>query len=292
MSLFLNFLIVLAASIVLICAVFFVVSFVVKYGLSALNIHLDDRSRAISCAIVSASVAFSSVYILKDIDAPSETSGDLSWVPAIPSEAVVVSHEASRLFAGPDQYPPENFAAYGILAFPSRATSNDRDRYTMLCEAYVAVLPHAFELALPDTQQMVTVWPVTTNSIASQLNRTPQGDVCPTAVDNYGLVVATRALKDAAPAKAELDGRGPFLLAWSPATQKGKLDALVLEANLSNVTTPDEAKLRLLRWKSDILENPDIWIHGWDLERVKTKTREWLDEYGPKVLMLFGTKQK
>ena len=161
----------------------------------------------------------------------------------------------------------------------------------MLCQAYVAVLPHASELALPDSQQMVTVWPVSPDNVATRLNRAPRDDVCDAAVDNYGLVVATQALHDAAQVKADLSGRGPFLLAWSPSTQKGKPDALVLEANLSNVTTSDEAKLRLLSWKSDILENPDIWKNGWDLERLKITMREWLDEYGPKVLVLFGTKQ-
>jgi hypothetical protein len=54
---------------------------------------------------------------------------------------------ASRLFAGPDQYPPEEFAAYGILAFRSRASSQDRARHLMICEAYAATLPHADELA-------------------------------------------------------------------------------------------------------------------------------------------------
>jgi hypothetical protein len=201
----------------------------------------------------------------------------------------VVSIE-SRLFAGPDQYPPTDFAAYGIIAFPSRATPDDRDRYKMLCEVYLAALPHARELQIPDSQQMVMVWPMSENSLAEGLNETRRKNfVCDSAVDNYGLVVATRALDDARRARAEnLDGRGPFLLAWSPATQKGQRDALVLVANLSNVTTSAEAQDRLRSWKLDILDNPDIWKPRWNLERVRITIGKWADRFGLRVLTIFG----
>ena len=66
----------------------------------------------------------------------------------------------SRFFAGPNQYPPREFAAYGILAFRSRPSSYNRDRYSMICEAYATALPHASELAVPRGKQMVTVWPL------------------------------------------------------------------------------------------------------------------------------------
>ena len=56
---------------------------------------------------------------------------------------------ASRIFAGPNQYPPKEFAAYSIVAFPSRPSLHDRDRYLTICHAYVATLPHASELELP-----------------------------------------------------------------------------------------------------------------------------------------------
>ncbi|HEX4409955.1 MAG TPA: hypothetical protein VH206_14380 [Xanthobacteraceae bacterium] len=197
---------------------------------------------------------------------------------------------ASRLFAGPNQYPPADFAAYGIVAFPARPTTADRDRYIMICEAYVAVLPHASELDLPDSQQMVTVWPVSSDPAATRLNRQPRDEICDQAVDGYGLVVADEALRDATNEKAELNGRGPFLLAWSPSTQKGKPDSLVLVANLSNVTTSDEAKYRFIRWKKNILENADIWNPGWNVERVRTEMREWADQFGPQILSLFGGK--
>jgi hypothetical protein len=166
----------------------------------------------------------------------------------------------------------------------------------MLCEAYLAVLPLARELEIPDSQQMVTVWPVSANSMADDLNKAPRRDsVCDSAVDNYGLVVANRALDDArrasltVPQRESLAGRGPLLLAWSPATQKGQSDALVLVTNLSNVTTPDEAKFRLLTWKSEILQNPDVWRPGWKttIELGRIRIREFYDQYGP-IIEIFG----
>lgn len=199
-----------------------------------------------------------------------------------------IEREASRLFAGPSQYPPKDFAAYGIIAFRSRATPDDRKRYLMFCEAYVAALPHTSEVLLSRSQQMATIWPIQSDGFASYLNRVPIRDVCEPAIDNYGLVVATAALNDAGKTGADLNDQGPFLLAWSLSSQKGKDDALVLVVNLSNVTTPEQAKLRLLRWKKDILLNPEIWERGWNLERVRITVGEWADKFGPKILTLFG----
>ena len=77
--------------------------------------------------------------------------------PATPENQDV---RAARIFAGPTQYPPEDFAAYGILAFRARASLYDHDRHSMMCQAYASGLPHTTELSIPDSQQMVTVWPV------------------------------------------------------------------------------------------------------------------------------------
>jgi tetratricopeptide (TPR) repeat protein len=198
---------------------------------------------------------------------------------------------ASRVFAGPHQYPPKDFPAYGIMAFRTRATPDDRSRYLMLCEAFLAVLPHESELALGPSQQMVTVWPIETDYIAAILNLGPRNLTCPTAVDNYNLALAIEAINDAGQAGVGVTGRGPFLLAWSPSTEKGKRDALVLVADLSSVTTNDEAKLRLLRWRTDILLEPNIWKNGWDVESLRVRLREWADEFGPQILSVFGGKK-
>ncbi|MER9546788.1 hypothetical protein NKI72_33110 [Mesorhizobium sp. M0437] len=45
--------------------------------------------------------------------------------------------KASRMFSGPGEYPPENFGAYGILAFPAKASEFDKDRHLKVCQAYL-----------------------------------------------------------------------------------------------------------------------------------------------------------
>jgi hypothetical protein len=197
--------------------------------------------------------------------------------------------KSSRTFAGPGQYPPEEFAAYGILAFQARASSRDRDRHLMICEAYVTTLPHASELGLPSSAQMATVWPVESASAADRLNEMPREDVCEAAVDEYGLVAAKQALKDAASAGVDTSARGPFLLAWSPSKDKGRTNALVLVGDLSEVTTYEQAQEILRTWSSDIERDPQLWQDGWNVQLLRTKIRLWVDKYGPRMLALFGT---
>jgi hypothetical protein len=285
----LSFLVPFAIVIAVLAVLYLVVFFGLKCGARALRLSPTLDKLAFSSGVVTVGVVVAAFYLTGNfadlqLNLGKVTEGNV--VP-FPTPAPVPQREASRLFAGPHQYPPSSFAAYGIVAFPSRATPDDRDRYIMLCEAYAAVLPHATEVNLPRSQQMVTVWPITTDDIADRVNRASREQVCGPAVDNYGLVIATEDLKDAAKAGKEgFDGRGPFLLAWSPSPHKGQPDALVL----SDVTTPEEAKARLQSWKSDILEDPAIWDPSWNLQSVKIKMREWVDKYGPKALILLGAK--
>ncbi len=195
---------------------------------------------------------------------------------------------ASRLFAGPGQYPPEAFAAYGILAFPSRATSADLERHQMLCEAYVANLPRTDELGLPVEQQMVTVWPLTEDKIADELNRAGGSSPCETAVRNYGLPVALQAIRDVGRARLRPLGRGPLLLAWSPANGKGDPEAVVLIADLSNVTTAEQAATLFALWRQDIEANPELWNQGWDIEALRTGIRLWVDRVGSQIFAILG----
>lgn len=175
------------------------------------------------------------------------------------------SVRASRVFAGPNQYPPQEFAAYGILAFPSRSSPDDRVRHLMICSEYIAVLPHTSELIIPRSEQMVTIWPVDSDTDASRLNRMPRNELCEFAVNNYGLVIAKQALKDAELAGMDTSDRGPFLLAWSPSIDKGKQDALVLAVNLSDVTTFEQAQQIMLSWSDDIERDPQLWSNGWEI---------------------------
>jgi hypothetical protein len=197
---------------------------------------------------------------------------------------------ASRIFAGPNQYPPIEFAAYGILAFRSRPSPYDLERYLMFCNAYVATLAHTSELGVPHSKQMVTVWPLSSDDASDQLNplREHAEDICRIAVDNYGLVIALQAIKDAELTGRALNRAGPFLLAWSPSTDKGKRDVLVLVSDLSDITTYEQAHERLLAWSRDIESDPALWISGWNLERLIIYIRSWVDKYGEKSLAVFA----
>ena len=194
---------------------------------------------------------------------------------------------ASRIFSGPNQFPPNDFAAYGILAFPSRAAPYDRRRHRIICHAYRASLPHAFELTLPINEQMVTVWPVDSDAKAEQLNGMPPLKLCNEAVANYGLVAAKRALKEAELAGVDATNSGPFLLAWSPSTDKGKQDALVLMMDLSAVETPQQASEAFRLWSSQIEQDPQLWSHGWDFDRLTRKIDRLASKVGANMLQIF-----
>lgn len=203
------------------------------------------------------------------------------------------SPRASRLFAGPTQYPPGDFAAYAILVFRSLATSFDRDRHQLICEAFVSGLPAARDLSrglgVPFSDQIVTVWPVSEDAVADELNKRRR-DLCMSALDEYDLVAARKALSDAALVGVSFRGRGPFLIAWSPARSKGRPDAVVLQADLSHVETIEQANAVFRGWVNEIERTPELWSDGWDIASVRVTIRNWLDQYGDEVLELFGGK--
>jgi hypothetical protein len=195
---------------------------------------------------------------------------------------------ASRLFAGPNQFPPEAFAAYGIVAFRARASSGERERHVMLCEAYVATLPRSDELAVPVAEQMVTVWPISDDKTADQLNEPGSDGVCEAAISRYGLAVSLQALRDAGEERIGHDRRGPFLLAWAPAVDKGKPDALMLVADLSDVTTYAQAEAVFVLWRNDIEANPEYWGEGWNVEQLRLAIQLWVDRYGSQIFSILG----
>jgi hypothetical protein len=75
----------------------------------------------------------------------------------------------SRAFLPPHDIPPEDFAAYGIVAFSQEATSSTTRRHILVCEAFVPTLPAASLTQVPPKQQMVTVWPVDSEPIPAAL---------------------------------------------------------------------------------------------------------------------------
>lgn len=196
--------------------------------------------------------------------------------------------KASRLFAGPNQFPPQAFAAYGVVAFRARATSVERGRHFMLCEAYVATLPRSDELGLPVEEQMVTVWPISDDQTADELNALGRSDGCETAIARYGLATSLQALRDAGEARIGRDRRGPFLLAWAPAIDKGKPDALMLIADLSDVTTASQAEAVFVYWRNDIEANPEFWGQGWNVEQLRLAIQLWVDRFGSQIFSVLG----
>jgi hypothetical protein len=195
---------------------------------------------------------------------------------------------AARLFSGPSQYPPEAFAAYGIVAFRARASSGERERHVMLCEAYVAALPRSAELTVPVEEQMVTVWPIDADLTADELNQLRSAEICDTAVGRYGLPTALRAINDAGEARVGRDRRGPFLLAWSPSHEKGDPEALMLVTDLSDVTTYAQAEAFFVLWRTDIEANPEYWNRGWNIERLRVAIQLWVDRFGSQIFSVLG----
>ncbi len=223
--------------------------------------------------------------------------GDTGWSVGEPAEAPPPAASAtgdgavraSRSFVGPHHFPPAEYAAYGIVAFPARATAATKDRYVTICHAYMATLPRPNELTVPQDQQMVTVWPLGDVELADALQRNPSDSVCGDAVDHYDLPTALYAIADARFAGAGIGtNQGPYLLAWTPSSSKGKQDVFVLSASLTAATTPQEILAIFQQWRTDIERNPALWREGWDIEKVAVVIRQWADAYGASFLILFG----
>jgi hypothetical protein len=209
-----------------------------------------------------------------------------SSVPASSSEIVL----PTRMAAGPNQYPPRQFKAYGIVAFKTRPTSSDRDRYDMICDAYKSSLPYYKDVKALPKDQMVTVWPVESNSWADRINEEPRERICADAVPHYGLAIALEAIDSAKKNGAALDGQGPFLLAWSPGSAKGQPDALVLVADMSDVINNEQSKQIFAQWALDIQNDPSLWDPTWNMEKLRLRIQLWADKWGTRILNTYKSK--
>ncbi|MCG2629722.1 hypothetical protein L6654_24160 [Bradyrhizobium sp. WYCCWR 13023] len=189
----------------------------------------------------------------------------------------------TRSFLAPHDVPPSEFAAYGIVAFPQRATSQTLSRHQAICEAYVATLPPASKNAASSKEQMVTVWPVETGSMAKRL--TEGATDCKLAVEKYDLATSLTALKEAQNQEgSKLSGEGPYLLGWAPSKTKGMKDAIVLIADLSGTTTDAQYLEYFRRWREDIEKKPELWSRGWSETDLRVLIRNWADRWGTTIL--------
>jgi hypothetical protein len=194
---------------------------------------------------------------------------------------------ASRTFVSPGQYPPEQFAAYGIVAFPARSNPASRGRYLTVCREYWAALSASSEIDIPLDQQMVTVWPVRTPETADYLSAANREESCEKAVADYHLPTAQKALLDAEIADGEpRTGRGPYLLAWAPPSEKGMQGALVLSIDLSSANAPEHFSDSFQRWRHQIEMKPELWQRGWSVDGVRDAIRDWVDHVGLKIATL------
>ena len=203
---------------------------------------------------------------------------------------------ASRAFAGPRQYPPTQFAAYGIVAFQSLPFDTDEtNRYVNICRGYLATVPRAKNLldqGIPLSKQMVTVWPLDNARLSDKLNTTDQDPslICRKAVLAIDIASSRNAIVNARLTKPgeSFDGRGPYVIAWSPAQSFGKPNAAVLILNLSNVSTAAQTAEMFRAWSSDVEGNPQLWTGGWNNQSLKVILRLWADRWGSKILSLLS----
>lgn len=132
---------------------------------------------------------------------------------------------ATRAFTGQSDEIPDDYAAFGVVAFRSPAqgqnySSIEEVRQRNICQGY-AVIPPTSDVDVPHWRQMVTVWPVITDKLATDLNSKSSGasqseiaDVCNDAVENYNFPMSERAIANAKRAGKDFGtARGPFVLA-------------------------------------------------------------------------------
>lgn len=209
------------------------------------------------------------------------------------AENVFSDREATRIFAGPGDFPPENYGAYAIIAFKSGPLATDLERYIMICDAYRSSIPEAILSIVPEERQLVTVWPVSSDTIAAEINKQNDEEKCSTSANNYGLATALQAIRHARVVDSDLAqdlarNRGPFLLAWSPASMKGQEDALILRLDLSNVDTPNQAKSRMEFWVQQIEMHPERWSNDWQHQTIREIVSELADSFGEEIISFFG----
>lgn len=199
-----------------------------------------------------------------------------------------------------NRYAIRNFVGYGAqrsmsvdglayVAFPERpATDEEYERRRMICEAYVLAFSSSAEASGLPGKKFVTLWPLIDDGVAEYLvARSGQqivdaGD-CAGAVNFYDYVAAMEVISSARRSKDEpaLEGRGPFLLAWSPANEKGQPGALALVLDFSRVEERENVVRLMRKWRNDIITEPSLWDNGWSVLELKVAISEMLESIGP-----------
>lgn len=201
---------------------------------------------------------------------------------------------ATRIFARESEYPPQEYAAYAIIAFKSLANDDNRARHQMICEAYLRAVPDARTSFVPTTEQLVTVWPLeNATSPMSVFFAENETDQCSNAIQGYGLETALTALRHARMVDEREHrrierNRGPFLLAWSPGHTKGSRDALLLRLDFSDVDLEYQARERFEFWVQRIEQDREAWSDGWTSIPFRNRMSEAADRFGALFISLVG----
>jgi hypothetical protein len=189
---------------------------------------------------------------------------------------------ASRNFLKPSDIPPAGFGAYGMVAFTALPTDDEgRQRLARICKSFLASLPSTGSLpaSVAHRDQMVTIWP-----LDDPRNPAAQAGDCDYLIGNYALYAGQSAINDTRDRKHKLDGRGPFLIGWSPSNTRGVKDAVVLVIDLSAYDTQDSFDAEFRLWEREIVENPTLWRNGFSVENLRLAVREFADRYGQSIL--------
>ena len=187
----------------------------------------------------------------------------------------------ARIYLSAAAIPPPQFGAYGVVAFRSKPTSASRDRLLRVCVAFKAHLPR-YEILprfVPSTDLMLTIWPIDDSSATYAID-----DDCNLVIEHYDLYGGISAIQDAERQGVTLDGRGPFLIGWSPSNSRGIPDKVVLVVDLSSFESQDSFDEAFLFWQRKIVQDPSLWRSGFSIEGIRLAIRDFLDHYGQDVM--------
>jgi hypothetical protein len=213
---------------------------------------------------------------------PQEDSGG-GHAASAPNHAARAPKELvpARAYLKNTDIPPKGVGAYGIFALHAKVTSATRSRLMMACLAFITALEPQAKLPPSVTigHQMLTIWPLDNPDAQAA-----KDDDCEFLLDHYDIYSADSAIADAKKQHGDFHGGGPFLIGWSPSDTRGKPDELVLVIDMSSYDSQDSFNHAFQMWKDEIVENPDLWRHGWSLEELRLVIHDFADEYGSDIL--------
>lgn len=187
----------------------------------------------------------------------------------------------ARAFLRAEEIPPPGVGAYGVVALRSKPTSANLERLMTACRAFLSSLPSQSTLpaSLRIRDQMITIWPLMMPNSSNN-----HDNDCEYLTNNYELYGGISAIEDAAGQGRHLNGRGPFLIGWSPSEKRGQPDAIVLVLDMSSIDSQASFDDAFGLWQQRIVENPELWRHGFSSERLRLAIRDFADHYGQDIL--------